>query len=329
MEFQTNKEGSSRLRNYLTIILSTLIIVIFAIYVWQNWDRFAELFDLSVTSISLLAGLTIFPIIGSGLINYALYRELGAEVSMGESFGLSAVNSFVNMLPLSAGMIAKAMYLKRQHRLPYERFLAATLALYIVFLFTSGLTGIAVLLYMDWATSNSSPSILYAAFLAMSASILTFAVPSYAKSETGSLKKRIAEAITGWEILKKRPSLILWFIFIQLIMSLLFAWRLWIAFRTLSQDVTLAHCLLFSSATTLTQLVTIMPAGLGIREGIVAGVSSLQGFDAAASTLAVGLDRIVSSAVILVMGALSLGYMGKRIGSRPTQVDSNDDYQES
>ena len=86
--------------------------------------------------------------------------------------------------------------------------------------------------------------------------------------------------------------------------TLLCAARYWIAFHTLSQDVTYAQCLLFAAATILTRLVSIAPGGLGVREGIVAGVASLLGFEAGVSAVAVGLDRLVATSVIIVLGTI-------------------------
>jgi uncharacterized protein (TIRG00374 family) len=113
--------------------------------------------------------------------------------------------------------------------------------------------------------------------------------------------KQLAE---GWSALSQNMDLVGSMAGFQVLTTLLLAGRFWIAFRALSQDVTYAQCLLFSSATVLTRLVTIMPGGLGVREGIVAGVASVLGFDAGISAVAVGLDRLVATAVIVALGTV-------------------------
>jgi uncharacterized protein (TIRG00374 family) len=54
----------------------------------------------------------------------------------------------------------------------------------------------------------------------------------------------------------------------------------------------------------LTQLVAITPGGLGVREGIVAIVASVYGIEMGVSVLAVGIDRLVATSVILVLGTV-------------------------
>jgi uncharacterized protein (TIRG00374 family) len=98
-----------------------------------------------------------------------------------------------------------------------------------------------------------------------------------------------------------------------MVMSLILAGRFWLAFRALSQDVSLSHCLLFSSATVLTRLVSIAPGGLGVREAIVAGVASSIGFDAGVGAVSVGLDRLIETSVIVLLGVVYTYVLGTQI----------------
>jgi uncharacterized protein (TIRG00374 family) len=96
---------------------------------------------------------------------------------------------------------------------------------------------------------------------------------------------------------------------------LLFAGRLWIAFHALSQGVTLDQCILFSSAAILTRLVSIAPGGLGVREAIVTSVASALGFDAGVSLVAVIIDRLVETVVVITLGIVYTYTLGKKIAS--------------
>jgi len=80
------------------------------------------------------------------------------------------------------------------------------------------------------------------------------------------------------------------------------AGRYWIAIQAFSLHIPFLETILFGSATILTRLVNIIPGGIGITEGIVAGLGSLLGFDPIILAVAVGLDRIIATTVVLILG---------------------------
>ena len=81
----------------------------------------------------------------------------------------------------------------------------------------------------------------------------------------------------------------------------------------LSQDVSLSASLLFATASILTQIVGIAPGGIGIRELFIGVVASTLGFDIGVIVVAVGLERLVSTFSILIIGSASLIIFGKQI----------------
>jgi uncharacterized protein (TIRG00374 family) len=94
---------------------------------------------------------------------------------------------------------------------------------------------------------------------------------------------------------------------------LVLAARYWLAFRMLSQQLTFGEVVLLSSSSVLTQMAGFAPGGLGVREAIVGAVASALGFDLAVSMVAVSLDRLISTVVILIIGGVSTVILGKQI----------------
>jgi uncharacterized membrane protein YbhN (UPF0104 family) len=240
----------------------------------------------------------------NGSINYFFYRALGAFLGFSESIGLAAVNTLANQLPFAGGLVAKGVYLKRRHQLAYTEFLSATTALYVCFVGISGAIGLAVL--VGWAVGEGIriPLPLAFGFGAMAASVAALWLPLDAIALPGTVGKRLKQLAEGWSVLSRNVPLVGIMTGLQLTGTLLFALRLWIAFHALSQNVTYGQCVLFSSATVLTRLVSIAPGGLGVREGIVAGLASLLDLEAGVSAVAVGLDRLVATSLIIVLGTV-------------------------
>ncbi len=309
------------LKAYLPYALSLGALLSFVIYIGKNFDRYRQLFDFSLGVFLSLFGLVLGLALINGLINYFLYRAMGAILTLNESVGLAAVNTLANQLPFAGGLIAKGVYLKKQHQLAYTHFLSATMALYVCFVSASGVVALIVLAYWTLARIENVPVALFFGFASMVASAIFLYLPVGNFSLPGKLGKRLKQLSEGWRVLGQNGHLVLKMIGFQVIATLLFAARLWISFHTLSQNVSYTECLLFSSATVLTRLISIAPGGLGVREGIVAGLASVLGFDPGISAVAVGLDRLVATTVILVLGTFYTYHLSKKTVKEEATVE--------
>jgi len=303
----------SKLKSYAPYILSITALLVFITYLHRNADRYRQLLDLSVGAISLLLGLVLMFTFTNGLINYLLYRQLGVVLTFNESIGLAAVNTLANQLPFAGGMIAKGIYLKQKYELAYTRFLSATLALYVCFVAANGAIGIAVLARWSLVDNKVLPMPLLLGFLGMLTTVFLLWLPTDVSFVPSKWGQRLAQLMDGWQVLSQNWLLVGKLVGLQMLMTLMFAGRFWIAFHALSQYVTLAQCLLFSAATILTRLVSIAPGGLGVREGIVAGVAYVLGFDAGVSVVAVSIDRLVATSVVIALGTIYTYILSKKV----------------
>lgn len=305
----------SKWKSYLPYTLSVVALIVFIAYLYRNADRYQQLLDLSAGSLLLLLGLAVAFTPVNGLINYLFYRGLGVPLTYNEGIGLAAVNTLANQLPFTGGMIAKGVYLKQRHKMTYTRFLSATLALFVCFVAANGALGVAVLAYMRLVDGTIAPMLLILGFSAMAASVSLLWLRIDVSFVPGKWGQRLTQLMDGWQLLSQNRRLVLELVSLQLLMTLLFAGRLWITFHALSQGVTLTQCILFSSAAILTRLVSIAPGGLGIREAIVASVASALGFDAGASLAAVIIDRLVETAVVITLGVVYTYSLSKKVAS--------------
>ena len=301
-----------KLKPYLPRILSIAALLVFIAYLYRNANRYGQLLDLSTNSLFLSLGLMLTMIFGNGLTNYLLYRGLGVRLTVNEGIGLGAVNSLANQLLFGGGMIAKGIYLKRRHELTYTRFLSATLALYVFLLAANGIVGIAVLVYLALMDDAVVPMPLILGFSGMAVTVLLLWLPLDASSVSGKWGQRLAQLLDGWQVLNQNRLLLGKLVGVRILMTLMSAGRYWVAFHILSQDVTLAQCVLFSSATVLTRLVAITPGGLGVREAIVTGMAFMFGFEVDVSIVAVGIDRLIATVVIVSLGTVYTYILSKK-----------------
>lgn len=315
-------------RNHLSYIISMTALLIFFTYIYRNAHRYLGLLDFSPGGLLLLVGLVLVVMLSNGSINYLLYRGLKVRLSFQEGIGLAAINTLANQLPFAGGMIAKGVYLKKRHRLAYTYFLSATVALYILFVTGNGLVGIASFAYLKFIRGMVLPNWLILGFSGMIVSISLLQVPLTPSLLRGRWSERIEQLLVGKQLLHRNRLLAGKLVTIQVLSTIALAGRFWIAFRLLSQDVTLAQCILFASASILTQLVTITPGGLGVRELIVASIASVLGMDIGISMVAVGLDRIISTTIIAAAGSIYTYHLSEKLASSSIALTSTEPLQE-
>lgn len=300
----TKQEKIKKVITFIPYLLSISVLIIFAFHIIKEADRYRVLLDFTVGEIISLFGLALcFPVL-NGLSNLFLYRILGVNINLSESVGLAAVNTLANQLPLSGGIVAKAIYLKKRYQLQYSYFFSVTLSLYIIFLSTSGLIGLIVINSWWFFNSFERFPFLVIGFMLMTLSIVTLWLPTGWINRSGKFGQWLNQLADGWSVIGKHPRVLFILVGIQVMMIMIFAGRLWIAFNLLSQNITYLQCIFFSSASILTQIVSITPGGLGIREGIIAGLAAILGFDMGVSIVAVGIDRLIATTLVVVLGTI-------------------------
>lgn len=304
---------SSKLKRIIPFGLSVIAIAVFVAYLIRNFDRYEQLLDLSVNSALLLVVLVFATIYVNGLVNYALYHGLGAtNMPVGEAIGLATVNTLANQLPFAGGMVAKAVYMKRRYRISYSQFVSATVAVFVLSIGIEGVMGLVGILYLVTIRGYPSSTWLVVGFALMAASTLSLWLPLDFLPMPERWEKQVTKLKEGWQTLRNNPALLLTLIGTNVAGVLVSAARALVVFRALSQDVNLVQSILFASASILTQLVSITPGGLGLKEGIIAIVASVYGIDFGVSIVAVGIDRLVSTSIIVVLGTIYTYILSKR-----------------
>jgi uncharacterized protein (TIRG00374 family) len=304
---------SQHLKSIILSLIALGLIAAFVYYLYVNSDKYLGLLRLSTQAVIFLFVSSLISTVINGLINTYLFQSLGVNLSHLDGFYLAAASSLANQLPISGGIITRGYYLKQKHNLSYTKYFSATLALFFCFIAVNGLIGTAILLYWVLVKKIVVSSLLLTGFAIMAACLLVFWLPLDNIKILNRLHKWVRQASEGWMLISRNPVLLVKLVGLQTSFMLLLAIRYWLAFHMLSQNVSVGVVILFSSASVLTQIVSIAPGGLGVREGLVGGVAAALGFDVGISVVAVGLDRLVATSTILLIGGISTIILGKQI----------------
>lgn len=293
----------SKIKKFIPYLIILIVLVSYGIFIQQNTGRFQRLLNLSLDSFLVLLVLILCSITARGLINYHLYKGLEIPIPFFKSLGLATINTLGNQLPFSGGLVAKGIYLKKRYELSYTTFLSATVSLFLGFMTANGIIGLITLLSLSFFQQINPNGVLVFGFTMMTLSISMQWIKINYDFLPEKWKRYMKQLMDGWQVFRKNIGLWMILICLQIVSTFLTAGRFWVSFRFLSQDIPLTHCLLFSAATILTQLISIAPGGIGVREGIVAGIAAIMGVDPGISAIAVGIDRLLATSIIVITGS--------------------------
>jgi len=303
-------------RRWLVTSLTLAALTVLAVFLVRNHQYIAEHWALRPDSFLAIAALTVVTLGLRGLANRVLFSRLGTDASAGDWFRLVTVSSFTNYLPLSAGMVAKAFFLKRIHRLPYGTFALGQVALLLVIISTNGAVGLATL---GLAFPDRLFGIIGAGFALMTLAGALMLLPEPLSSRLPE-RFRIA-AVEGAPKLRSAWPLVAALQFGILMAS---AAALAIAFDMGASGVGFAPCVVFTAAAMLTRLVSITPGAIGIREFLIGGLAYLTGFELRDAVIASTATRTVEIAVVFALGGLYTRRLSSQVISSYDDPDANE-----
>jgi len=127
------------------VTFTAAVLVALAVFLFQNRGYILETYSLQPRVFGTIALLVVATLGLRAVANRLLFGGLGVAASLFDWFRLICVVAFSNYLPLSAGLLAKAFFLKRVHAVPYRRFAVGQMSLLLMVFGTNGLVGLVTL----------------------------------------------------------------------------------------------------------------------------------------------------------------------------------------
>lgn len=227
--------------------------------------------------VAALLGAAAMHLFITGVLFWAVTLSFDASprVSVGRMSALIAASSLLNYLPLYAGLIGRAAYLKSLHKLPLRQ---SVLIQFAVLVLSVLVPGVAVL--------------------------ILWLLPKSLWPWAGLVATAIATAITGpiaGALLARRIVAPWTWAPLRVVETLLAATRLWIAFGIAGIDATFGHAVLLAAVGMFITVALPLPNGLGAREWVLALIEG--GPIGATVSL---IDRAAEAIVFTIAGAWSV-----------------------
>lgn len=285
-----------------------LIVICALAYLLAKPEQFLILKNVSWMSLLFLLFLSCMAI----LVNAWQFRYLcmifDIHLKFTEWFGLTVCTSMYNYFtPASGGAVARAVYLKQRHDLPFSEYASLWAGIYWVSFFISSLLALVLGL-----ASYSPADEYYLPIVAVAALLLIGTITAGAVSFFFNLSRIPLPGVrlrnmastfsSGLARFRKSRRMLLPVCFFCLGFLLLSAVKLYFAFESLGISVSFMRLILVQAFLSISLVISITPGNLGIREGIVGLFSGILGISVEQAVIGALLDRVVSLVVVFVLG---------------------------
>lgn len=296
---------------FQTLITLTILAAI-AWYIMNNWDSFSQISITNPWYLVVAIPAVAISIYASGAINEIALEPHGVRISQKELLGLSSVNRFANQLaPSYVGASIRAVYFKKAYRVSYAKFSTSFAASNILQLIISGIiASVCFFAVHDTSLGMENYSVI---LIGIGVLCILFVMPlGFISKLIGALHKRLRK-----NFIKQLADLPLEFMKVRSHKGLMAKTITWMVIMISSSGV-LTYCLYYALGGDIDPLsalfigalgswglvLSITPAGIGIREGIMIFSAQLVGVPVPITVVAALLQRALVSTVAGIMTAI-------------------------
>jgi uncharacterized membrane protein YbhN (UPF0104 family) len=282
-------------------VLATVAIVGVGLYYYNLYkEDFHLITSVSIKAIAALVLLKVAFIFCNSYQVKILTDHYKLNLPFIQWFGLSRLTAFNNLILPSGGAASiKAMYLKKIHNLAYSSFIASTAIAHIIRLLIIGFFSSTFILFggeihtLLLAVSGGMFFVAFS-FLLYAHRVRRF-LPSW-----GYMEKMIDE----WHLIRADHSMIKKLVFLNCIIFMISTLEVIVAFRVFSINAGILTSGVISAFAIFTGFLKLVPANLGIKEGLYMAIASMYGMGINEGFHAASLDRIVVTILTLVLALL-------------------------
>src|SRR3989344_3891094 len=287
----------------VAILLALVALAIF--YLQRNIEDFKQLTIKNPHFLIAIALIFLITYIFISIVTTTLLRPLGVNIGKIESFALSIVTCFYNLItPFRGGMAARAVYLKKRYNFAYVDFLATLSASYVLIFLVASVLGIISTLVIYFKTEVFSWVLFFIFLVVFLGGLFIIILSPKFKETKNKWLDRFIKVINGWHLIKHNPKIITLTIIITFVQLLLSTLMLYLQFLTFGIEISFASVLFLSAIGNLSILIGITPGNLGISEAITVFSAATIGITPAESLSAALLGRAASLVVLFILGPI-------------------------
>ena len=281
----------------------------------SRWSQLEKLLTFSTGTVAIIGigALALFVI--SGLVLQALARPFHLHLPFAEAFVIGLADATLNYLPLKAGTVATGTILWSRHRLAPTKFAAMIAGTSILGMWVSTTMGSALLIWrgvaVAWAWALLIVPTAGVVFLLVWGLRFDGHMPDTEHAHW--FVRTINRVLDGVRAIFADVTLVVLMIVYSVARVVIVAVQLMVAFRAVSTPIGFGTGVIMSSLATALSTLSIIPGGLGFREGGVAGVAAVLGIPATIGLAASLIERTVTVVLTAVCGIPATIYVSRKV----------------
>lgn len=294
------------MKKYLSTALTIVILAAFGIYLYFNIEKFEPLTNVNAISLIIVGSAHTFMMLSNALFLKVMLDKFKVRIPVLDSFNITVLSTIGNYFtPFRGGIGVRAVYLKKNFKLKYSRFVSTIFGTYIVVFMINSLAGILGL-FLIQQTTDKTNSLLYLFFILLFASTVFLSLVKLPKLELNikflkPVFKIVNRIQTGWETLAGDYKTLVQLSALTVLNIVIALISTWIEFNAIGVNLSLPSLILYVAISSTSLLVSITPGSLGIREAILALFSNVMNITNEQVLQVAVIDRAV---VFVVLAAL-------------------------
>jgi len=305
------------MKKLMTLLVYLVLLILLFIFIKNNYNDFTSIPKISFRYLPLMIFLSFLGLYINGIRIKLFSSYYNINLKIKEWMGLAAITVMGNYLTPRGGVIARGFYLKKIHNFPYATFLTTMTALYIIRFLVYGLSGL-LLTVLALIYLNIFNIWIFIAFLLLTlATLFLIFFPPEFRRRNNKILDWIINIINGWKLLSKDSRLLYKLSVYELFFVLIMGTRLFFAYRSFDLSVPIFIIFIISIFSTISTLISITPAGLGVTEFIITLSSTFLGLTVAEGLQVALLDRLASVIISFSFGLIYSYILMNNSNSQP------------
>lgn len=295
MNFTFLKKNKNLLK--FTALLAVMLISFY--YIKNNTGAFKKIYELSLIHFFILSLLFLSEMLVNSYFFQVLLKCFNTDIKFSESFNLTILNNYSKYIIPKSGNVARGLYLKKVHNFSYKNYILSLALLNLILIFSVSLCSIAALL-LYFITNHYLNIYLFIFFIILNiSSIIIF----FLKNKILNFFRNNNWCEFSDDLFKNFQAKNLFkLINIRIISIFISSLSFYFTYLFLFKKISLAASTTITSAGQLSPYISITPASLGIKEGIMSYVAKLTQLDFTFTMTVASLSRAISIFWILLLG---------------------------
>lgn len=303
------QNSSDKFRKSAGILFLLVLLTGGLFYYHSHKSLFLELFSIRVADLLFLVLLNLVMRLLVGFRLKLLTNPFGVDLKISEATELAMIQAYGNLVAVKGGTLGIAYYLYRKKDFTIEKFLAITGIGFLITAMVASFAGLVTALVATFYVRIGRIVVLAFAIIMIS-TIIVFVVPRFRFLRSG--RGFVSRTLEAWFVLKSKKKILVMLIVVEFAVLLSFALRYFVAFRGFNQSILLFQAFLLAPPAYLSLMVNFTPAGMGIREPLVAYMSAILGYHLQGALGGAALDSAVMAIVSLITGPLSGFFLSQK-----------------